>query len=267
MGYEPHPRCSLPEPREPSKIWRYMDFTQLVSLLENGYIYFPQADQFDDPFEGSLPESHEEEFRRDLLVNEKSAVSWTVDILPRLREICKKCTYLSCWHLNAGESAAMWDIYLKSNQGICIQSTIDRFRDSITTNDDLYISKVNYIDYEEDTFTGWRGLGDTLSPFIHKRESFQHEAEIRAIIQDLPWHDANGTSNITAEEIEGTSLDDEDYDSGREVKVDLDTLIEAIHVSPEAEDWVQDLVEDVCETHDVDPSVVDNSRMTKDPYL
>ena len=30
---------------------------------------------------------------------------------------------INCWHLNDHESAAMWKLYLKSNEGIVIQST------------------------------------------------------------------------------------------------------------------------------------------------
>ena len=35
------------------KIWRYMDFTKFVSMLENKGIFFPSLAMFDDPFEGS----------------------------------------------------------------------------------------------------------------------------------------------------------------------------------------------------------------------
>ena len=38
----------------------------------------------------------------------------------------RDCTAVNCWHINEHESAAMWDLYLKSNEGIAIQSTYQK---------------------------------------------------------------------------------------------------------------------------------------------
>jgi hypothetical protein len=52
--YEPHP--ILLQPDQPSvKVWRYMDFTKLVSLIDSRRLFFPRTDQLGDPFEGSWP--------------------------------------------------------------------------------------------------------------------------------------------------------------------------------------------------------------------
>jgi len=52
--YEAHP--VFVQPDDPNvKVWRYMDFTKLVSLLDSRTLYFTRPDKFDDPFEGSLP--------------------------------------------------------------------------------------------------------------------------------------------------------------------------------------------------------------------
>jgi len=267
MGYVAHPHCSPPRSDDPDKIWRYMDFTQFVSLLENDELFFPKADGLDDPFEGSLPKSHEQN-ASDLDQDPDlfdSSVNWATQLLPKMRKICKKYTYLSCWHLNDGESAAMWDLYLKSNQGICIQSTISDVKESIDTKDDVYISKVNYIDYEDNKMPEWEGIGNTLLPFIYKRDSFEHEEEVRVIIQDLPWHDQGDTSKITSKNIQKEQLDENSYPSGKTVSVDLDELIGSIRVSPEAEPWIETLTQDVCDTYGLDPDLVVDSRMTREP--
>jgi len=36
------------------KIWRYMDFTQFVSMLEAGGLLFRRADLLEDKFEGTM---------------------------------------------------------------------------------------------------------------------------------------------------------------------------------------------------------------------
>jgi len=35
------------------KIWRYMDFTKFVSMLEEAGLFFARLDRLGDPFEGS----------------------------------------------------------------------------------------------------------------------------------------------------------------------------------------------------------------------
>ncbi|QLG62216.1 DUF2971 domain-containing protein [Halorarum salinum] len=264
MGYTRHPSCNPPGTDDPDKIWRYMDFTQLVSLLENDELYFPRADSLEDPFEGSLPVSHKNNVREEIF-NEKS-VNWAVQHLPKFRKICRKFTFLSCWHMNRGESAAMWDIYLKSNQGICIQSTIDDLIEGLNTEYNVYLSKVKYIDYTDAKIPGWTGLGDTISPFIYKRESFKHESEVRAIIHELPWHYSDEGGKITSEDIGDEDLEEGDYESGKTVDVDLDRLINSIRVSPQAQPWVAELTEDVCETYGLGADFVVDSPMEREPY-
>ena len=51
--YEDHPNFSPPEPG--AVLWRYMDFTKFVSLLDTQSLYLARADQLSDPFEGSFP--------------------------------------------------------------------------------------------------------------------------------------------------------------------------------------------------------------------
>lgn len=37
-----------------TKVWRYMDFTKFVSLLDKRELWFTRADELNDPFEGTL---------------------------------------------------------------------------------------------------------------------------------------------------------------------------------------------------------------------
>jgi hypothetical protein len=60
-------------------------------------------------------------------------------------------TYLiSCWHMNEQESAAMWSLYLRSNEGVCIQSTYRRLRSSLPRC--VRIGEVNYLNYDNERF-------------------------------------------------------------------------------------------------------------------
>lgn len=52
--YKEHPVFQQPN-NENIKIWRYMDFTKFMSLLDTKKLFFTRADKFEDPFEGSWP--------------------------------------------------------------------------------------------------------------------------------------------------------------------------------------------------------------------
>jgi hypothetical protein len=65
--------------------------------------------------------------------------------------------------------------------------------------------------------------------FLRKRISFEHERELRGILElDREGEDAYDRNQIT--------------ESGKYVTVDVDTLISNIYVAPKAQSWVGDLV-------------------------
>jgi hypothetical protein len=53
-----------------------------------------------------------------------------MEIYDRFRKIVN----ISSWHINENESAAMWEICLQSNEGVAIQSTFKRLKDSFHTH-------------------------------------------------------------------------------------------------------------------------------------
>jgi hypothetical protein len=53
VRYSEHETCLKPA-NENAKIWRYMDFTKFVSLLEKKALFFCRADKLGDPFEGVI---------------------------------------------------------------------------------------------------------------------------------------------------------------------------------------------------------------------
>ena len=50
MAYEDHPIFSTPEGGD-TTVWRYMDFTKFLSLLDKKELFFVRLDKLDDPFE------------------------------------------------------------------------------------------------------------------------------------------------------------------------------------------------------------------------
>jgi len=125
---------------------------------------------------------------------------------------------VSCWHLNSHESEAMWKLYIKSEEGVAIQSTYRRLCESLSRcQGEIFIGKVKYIDYATD-----QSNEPDFWPLMHKRKSLTHEQEVRAITMDWPCLYGNGTFHAST------------INNGVKVSVPLGTLIEKIYVAPNA---------------------------------
>lgn len=253
---EKHPLFLLPENRH-VKIWRFMDFTKFVALLESRSLFFSRADRLGDPFEGSISakslECRKDEARRigRQFQGIESAVVQLAGFGDRLWDSVEADTYslrwhaewmfINCWHMNEVESAAMWQLYAPSGQGVAIQTTYQKLRDELP--DDVYFGEVRYICYKNDQID----LSNGFSPFMHKRESFRHERELRAIHSKSPTHKRTNPGNGQDEQIAAHNI--HNSESGKNFGVDLNKLVERIHVSPVAQGWYTDLIRSIAKRY------------------
>jgi len=134
---------------------------------------------------------------------------------------------INCWHMNEHESAAMWKLYLKSDEGIAIQSTYKKLKKSLIDEESIYVGVVKYIDYESELIDA----GNLFTPFLHKRKSFEHEREVRCITAKWP----PGPDTFSTDSI----------DSGLYIRIDIETLVEKIYIAPSAPDWFTELIKAV----------------------
>ncbi len=245
-----HP--NFKEPSDPNiKVWRYMDFTKYVSLLDTRSLYFARADKFDDPFEGSY--SHANINLRPSIYShywaemDPAARERALASMSRAAEWSRQWTFINCWHMNEYESAAMWALYARSSEAIAIQSTYNRLHTCLPSG--IFVGEVQYIDYTKD----WLPEGNTFAPFVHKRKSFEHERELRAVIQDLPIEDV-------------ILVGKQNPEPGRSVHVDLDTLLEAVYIAPSAPSWFRSLVASITRKYGLDTPIVHSSLDAKPVY-
>jgi hypothetical protein len=151
-------------------------------------------------------------------------------------------TFVSCWHLNDVESAAMWKLYVPNNEGVAIQTTFERLVGAFQGDENglfqVHVGKVEYLNYEHEGFNE----GNTFVPFLHKRLSFQHEHELRAVIQPIP----PSSDPLT---------DSDPFADGLLVEVDLRTLVECVYLAPMSEAWFKTLVENVAKKYGLSASV------------
>ena len=238
-----------------------MDFTKFVSLLEKEQLFFAKADKLGDPFEGSYPKENVQQrainyqnrleqipnyIRRDLHIGSgDKAVS---QFFKKLR----KCIFINSWHESQHESAAMWKLYLKSNEGIAIQSTFGRLKDCFKqSTPDIYIGEVHYRDYMTEKIPE----NNFFAPFLHKRKSFEHEKELRALVLEYS-KTKDGLPNLSKP----------DYSDGVGIPVDLEKLIDKVYVAPGNPKWFLELVKSVTRKYSLNKPVMQSALDTKPLY-
>lgn len=213
-----------------AQIWKYMTILEFISLLDSKMLFFCVLNKFEDKFEGSITQNDLE--NNVLLVNYLKTIcpECSLDDLSmrdkKLRKNLRSLVSVNSWHLNNSESAAMWKVHLKENEGIAIQSTFNRFVQALTDDkvNDVYIGKIKYIDYSKDNIPD----DHFIHPIMHKRQSFEFEHELRAVVSIIP---------INKPEFTAFSSSFKKYKKGMYVPVDLSMLIEKIFVSPNMENW------------------------------
>lgn len=228
-------------------LWRYMDFPKFVSILENQALFFVRADRLNDPFEGSLPTRNIESQQTNLHPEFKEAM--TMAGLPTYSLYWKQLprfTLVNCWHHSDYESEAMWKLYSTIQGGIAIKTRFHIFIESFIAYERIHIGMVNYVDYDSQYIP----QHDPLSPYLYKRNSFAHEREVRAIIQDLPIRNIGQFQGI--------------YDIGNYCKVDLNLLIQEVVIDPFAPDWFLNLVTAVAKRYSLHAPIT-KSPLAKSP--
>jgi hypothetical protein len=245
--YSPHP--VFQSPSDSALIWRYLDLAKYLNLLSKRSLYFARPSRLGDRFEGSLTAGNQASIERTIAsvpVEQREAVR--AGIAENTREGLRSLG-VNCWHLGDYESAAMWRLYVRGNQGLALQSTFARLRQSLGASPlEVHIGKVNYIDYEKETFPE----DNMFWQFLHKRRSFEYERELRAIIWEPRW----GTWKVRDQgEVPGINLE-----------VDLETLLERVYVSPTSPQWFEDLVRSTSLQYGVQCDVL-KSDLDKDPIF
>jgi hypothetical protein len=238
MPYQAHPSFIEPKP-ETARLWRYMDLAQFLSILEKEALFFPSVATLAtaDPYEGEpLPAKY------------RAAEARGPEDLRTFRlycEIFKRLNFYNSWHMNDGESGAMWKLYLKGSQGLAIQSTVARVKASFqnTVTHTVYMALVEYIDY--DTFTPPSTLFGS-SDYMYKRCAFRHEQEVRLGTYNYDirpeFIDRAGLIKVLNPRVPLADILLHPERKGVYVSANISALIERVVVYPFAPIWFSDLV-------------------------
>jgi hypothetical protein len=236
-------------------IWRYMDFTKFVSLLDKAALFFVRSDKLEDAFEGSYPRKNldirKNEFEK--VLGECQIESDPLEIVDVVSQQFKRLRYyiaLNCWNISDQESAALWKLYLKSNEGIAIRSSFRRLKTSFNSAvDDIYIGTVRYLDYNSQTIPET----NLFYPFLSKRKSFEYEHELRALLYSQPSMTKNADGKLLMD------IEKPHFENGKYVPVNLKELIHQIYLAPTCSNWLKELVESIVELYGIEVQVVRSS--------
>jgi hypothetical protein len=249
------------EPRSTDTLWRYLDLAKYISLLHSSALHFCRADNFlNDPFEGATGykamrhfwEQKERDFITAAMKQGSVQAGKPIDDSEITREADRfvtgqrdnrtlyepRRTFITCWHSNADESDAMWQIYSRRNQYmVALKTTVERLDNALGECSDNEIGEVNYVDYQ----SFYPVLGQQ---FWYKRKSFAHEREVRAIIKLWDGIDADGILE----------------------PVQLDVLVEQVILGPESPDWFEGIVRSITEKYTQKFSI-QRSNMDAEPFF
>jgi len=232
-----------PPPGEDMTIWRYLDFTKFVALLDSKALFFARVSTLDDPFEGSFPPAQS--------VKERLMGAFPLGSLPDnvsievesgvedIWRIMRYWAMVNCWHASTHESAAMWRLYAPTTAAVAIRSTVRRLRSAIGSapappagfggSDRVHIGMIEYLDFATQRIPD----GSFAAQFFRKRRSFEHERELRALVLQFPR---------AADDPRRVDYARRPTDTGLSIPADLSQLVEQVLVAPQAPGWYAELV-------------------------
>lgn len=255
--YKEHKAFDTPE--DDKKIWRYMDFTKFVDILDKSQLFFPTANKLGDPLEGSYTKASidyrnaniDNFFREEtwnIIPRENFEASWS-----KISRNKSKDVAISCWNISEDESDALWQLYCSGQEGIAIQSTIGHLKESLKQEDrDIYIGKVNYVNHIKELKP--QTDIDLLRPFLDKGISHKYEEEVRAVIDFPPFVLKNNV------------LKPRRMTGGYYATTNPDLLIEEVFISPRSPKWKRELVRSVLLKYRLNKRV-HKSDLTKKPLF
>lgn len=260
-------------------IQRYMDLPKFISLLQTNSLYLAKMSIFEDALEGGLTatdylKTSNDLARLDLAINGLRPVaneaehtrthrlenaqriskeisarkfetpfgSFLCDKADTVFPACREWLYVSCWHESEHECSAMWKLYGNDKNSLCLFSTLEKLKGSLSRKsslNQLEIEPVNYIDHKSDILPS-----KPISPFIAKSKPYSFEKEIRLIA----W---NSEIDI--------SINPKNEKTGIFIDIDLHTLIEKIIISPHADSWFKATVEKLCRDSGLNAEIQNSS--------
>lgn len=207
---------------EPEQVlWKYLDFTKFLDMINFNRLCFTRLDTFEDNFEGMVPNFA----LKNLSEKEKEKIK-------KVYESRRKLRYINCWTtFDEKESYAMWKIFSRS-YGIAIETTASNLLKLLPEKS--VITKIKYYDFRD---------------------------ENSGKIEDLPvlWDDSLGEEYLAVAR-NFSAIKSKEYEYEKEIRIiypkkddkkniylnmDMTKLVKRVIISPYESHWFYELVEDL----------------------
>ena len=200
--------------------------------------------------------------------------------------------FCNSWFLKENESYTMWAGYGENSSptAIAIQTTIgDLIKSFASTNHQIHIGEIKYKDYEKEDIEGYEDFPSInlnnpdnvlklfYAPILHKRNIYQEEKEVRAIISfeticgeyldriytsEIPFYsDQLSRTDTPFFRRYDTNLMKDIPKKGISLKNNLQTLLKTIVISPNAKGYFHDPFQDLIEYYGINPDIVSPSEI------
>jgi hypothetical protein len=210
-------------------LWKFLDLAKFMSLIASEELFFARLATFSDPWEGYFPHYYRDhaavEPAKDAASSNTSQTeSEIANELVKEFAMARENFAASCWLENDRDNEAFWKLYSNVEYGLALQTSVKSFKKALekAVAHDVYITKVNYVDFKKDK----PPANNIYWAALHKRIEFQYENEVRAIIWEKQKYDTEPKGIRPFNNPNGVSL-----------KVDIHSLIEEILISPLSPDW------------------------------
>lgn len=226
---------------EDGTIFRYRDIEQYESILRDQYLWFARPDQFDDPFEGSLPRKNIEERIEHYGEREE-------EIRGLIRFVHRYLIYVSCWYNEDHESEAMWKLHSENGNGLAIKSTPSKLKSAMEASDKAVFGRIKYKDYESYKIDAT----SPIAPIFHKRNAFKYESEFRVLLQ-FNGDSRGGTDPTALKDLQPVGIP---------ISTEIEDLVEEVVVSPTASEEYKSDVRSVTEEYGYDFDIVTSELLS-----
>jgi len=237
-------------------VWRYMPFSEFISLMTYQALWFTKLNILQDEYEGMIPPTTKNlmdkenqkwkaqfntpEFRRQI-------DNWSSENENSGRELL----VANCWFLGETESERMWAEYGGSNEAVAIKSTIRRLIENVLVPRDDHVSHiglVSYIDHAKHEMSRYEANQAHERAFFKDKQRFSHEREIRIVTMNFKTTNCASMEGkpYTPEEVAGKNMNNFE-NPGLYVGVVLKQLFTEVVVCPGAKGWFANLVKRIIE--------------------
>jgi len=215
-------------PSPDTTIWRYVSYARFEQMIQESSIYLARLDQFSDFNEGTLTKAMQRRNQEEMEIQGAKDLD---SIIPFIHQFFNhKYWYVSCWNSDKTQSNLLWRSYGTPKKDdkyqfkVAIKSSVAKLINSINV-DNLYLGKVNYLDFEkDDPFIGSDGI-ESGSLVYTKQHEYKEENEIR-----LAFHD-------TASMCGGFLANLPKTEKGITVPVNLSLLLDEVYIEAFPVDW------------------------------